>query len=104
MIQYYINRDIQNQPKFWNFEGIFLFAMLGLTVLVMLITILVSAWTGKIILFILGIASIIILRYYSQKLGVRGLKRKIGDMQQPPVIISTNAKFQFLPKGTNNSK
>lgn len=95
MIHYYINRDIQNQPKFWGFEGIFLFAMLGLTVLVMLVTILVTAWMGKSIVFAIGIIGTIVLRYYSQKLGVRGLKRKIGDMKQPSVIISSSPHFEL---------
>lgn len=93
MISYEIFRDIQNQPRFWGFEGIFLWTFFILTIVILITVAFVASWTAKVIIILAGIISALILKFYSHELGVRGIKKAFGRFNQPKLIISLGPRF-----------
>lgn len=95
MITYDIFRDIQNQPSFWGFQGVFLFLFFGIVIFVMLMMIFVSSWILKFIILGIGIAGILAIRHQSGKVGVRGIKKIIGAQQQPGLLLCISPGFHL---------
>lgn len=95
-----IFREIQNPPKFWKFEGLFLGMFFGLIIFCMILTVLIYTWYVKLLILIIGTILSFILQYYSKKNGVRGMKKIIGERQQPKLIIATDPCFFLGKKAT----
>lgn len=95
MLRYINFREIQNNPQFQKFEGIFLIILIAIVIIIFIIFSVVTGTTAKICVIIFGLVSIYALREISRSLGWRGLKKIIGNKNQPNLIIITKTTFHL---------
>ena len=88
-------RDIQIPIQFWNLRGVFLGIFFVQVIICLIVVIIAHYMLVKLLFISMSVIFYLILKHYSKKDGVRDVKKIIGKLQEPKLIIVTNPSFYF---------
>lgn len=96
-IIYNVNRKIQSNVKAFGLEGFFIFLLMGILVLSFILLIILNTFLNVILATFISIALFVIAggiaTYISQKIGIRGLVKRIGSLRQVRQIFCKRYTF-----------
>ncbi len=94
-------RDIQTPIQFWKLRGVFL-GIFFIQVIICLIVVIIAHYILVKLLFLsISVILYLILKHYSKKDGVRDVKKVVGKLHEPKLIIVTDPSFYFKIKRDN---